>query len=248
MSALSTFGIASYVLILAGAFTVRSAAGFGAGLIAIPMLALILPVSTAVSVASIFTTLTSVQQVSRQWRQVAWRQFILIFSYSMVGIGLGLYFIKLLNEDVMRHGLGIFMILYSLYALLSTGTAFYVPSRWHRMVGAGVGIVGGLCSALFGAGAGPIYVVYFDILRLEKAVFRATMSAVVVLGGAARIAGYESDGFYGVSTLGLLAIGLPSVVVGSWLGDRVVNRLSARSFSRLVAGIMLVSGVTLLVR
>jgi uncharacterized membrane protein YfcA len=74
------------------------------------------------------------------------------------------------------------------------------------------------------------------------------MSAVVVLGGAARIAGYESDGFYGSSTLGLLAIGLPVVVVGSWLGDRIVYRLSARSFSRMVAAIMLLSGITLLVR
>jgi uncharacterized membrane protein YfcA len=142
--------------------------------------------------------------------------------------------------------LGVFMILYSLYALYSTDTAYYVPARWHGPIGAGVGIVGGLCSALFGAGAGPIYVVYFDILRLEKAVFRATMSAVVVLGGAARIAGYESYGFYGASTLGLLAIGLPVVIVGSWLGDRVVYRLSARSFSRMVTGLMLLSGVTLL--
>lgn len=248
MSGLSTLGIALYALILLGAFTIRSAAGFGAGLIAIPMLALILPVSTAVSVATILTTLTSVQQVSRQWRDVAWRQFFIIFSYSMVGIGLGLYFIKLLDEDLMRHGLGIFMILYSLYALFSTGTAFYLPTRWHGALGAGVGVVGGLCSALFGAGAGPIYVVYFDILRLEKAIFRATMSAVVVLGGFARIAGYESAGFYGASTLGLLAVGLPAVIVGSWVGDRVVNRLSAQSFSRLVAMIMLLSGVTLLIR
>jgi uncharacterized membrane protein YfcA len=246
MSTLSTPGIAFYAVILLGAFAVRSAAGFGAGLIAIPMLALILPVSTAVSVATVLTTLTSVQQVSREWRQVAWRQFIIIFCYSMIGIGLGLYFIKLLDEDLMRHGLGLFMILYSLYALYSTDTAYYVPARWHGPIGAGVGIVGGLCSALFGAGAGPIYVVYFDILRLEKAVFRATMSAVVVLGGAARIAGYESYGFYGASTLGLLAIGLPVVIVGSWLGDRVVYRLSARSFSRMVTAIMLLSGVTLL--
>ena len=90
--------------------------------------------------------------------------------------------------------------------------------------------------------------VYFDILRLEKAVFRATMSAVVLLGGAARIAGYGSYGFYGPSTITLLAIGLPVVIVGSWLGDRVVYRLSARSFSRLIAAVMLLSGITLLIR
>jgi uncharacterized membrane protein YfcA len=140
------------------------------------------------------------------------------------------------------------MIVYSIYALLAADTSRFVPRRWHGALGASVGIVGGLFSALFGAGAGPIYVVYFDILRLEKTVFRATMSAVVVLGGAARIAGYESYGFYGPSTIALLAVGIPVVIVGSWLGDRVVYRLSARSFSRLVAAIMLLSGVALLIR
>jgi uncharacterized protein len=248
MSALSTFGLAFYAAVLLGAFAVRSAAGFGAGLIAIPMLALILPVSTAVSVATVFTTLSSVQQVSREWRQIAWRQFILIFFYSMIGVGLGLYFITILDADVMRRCLGIFMIGYSLHALWAAGTVRLLPSRWHGVLGAGVGIVGGLLSALFGAGAGPIYVVYFDILRLEKAVFRATMSAVVLLGGAARIAGYGSYGFYGSSTIALMAIGLPLVIVGSWLGDRVVHRLSARSFSRLVAAVMLLGGIVLLVR
>ena len=248
MSSLSLPGLAFYVLVLMGAFAVRSAAGFGAGLVAIPMLAFILPVSTAVSVATIFTTLSSIQQVSREWRQIAWRQFAVIFLYSMLGIGLGLYFIKLLDENILRHCLGVFLILYSIYALSAADTSRMLPRRWHGALGAGVGIVGGLCSALFGAGAGPIYVVYFDILRLEKAVFRATMSAVVLLGGAARIAGYESFGFYGHSTIALLAVGLPLVIVGSWLGDRLVYRLSARSYSRLVAALMLFSGVTLLIR
>ena len=248
MSALSSLGLAFYAAVLLSAFAVRSAAGFGAGLVAIPMLAFILPVSTAVSVATVLTTLSSIQQVSREWRQIAWRQFIVIFVYSMVGVGLGLYFIKLLDENILRRCLGGFLILYSIYALSAADTSRLLPRRWHGALGAGVGIVGGLCSALFGAGAGPIYVVYFDILRLEKAVFRATMSAVVLLGGAARIVGYESFGFYGRSTLALLAVGLPLVVIGSWLGDRLVYRLSARSFSRLVAAIMLLSGTTLLIQ
>jgi uncharacterized membrane protein YfcA len=140
------------------------------------------------------------------------------------------------------------MILYSIYGLWAADTSRFLPRRWHGVCGAGVGIVGGLCSALFGAGAGPIYVVYFDILRLEKAVFRATMSAVVLLGGAARIVGYGNFGFYGQSTIVLLAVGLPLVIAGSWLGDRLVYRLSARSFSQLVAAVMLLSGITLLIR
>ncbi|MBV9824936.1 MAG: sulfite exporter TauE/SafE family protein [Alphaproteobacteria bacterium] len=249
MAALSSYSLVFYAAVLLGAFMVRSAAGFGAGLIAIPMLALILPVSTAVSVASVLTVLSSTQQVSREWRQIAWRHFIMIFLYSMVGVALGLYFVKLLNEDLMRPALGIFMILYSLRALFSAGnSARPVSARWHAPLGAGVGIVGGLCSALFGAGAGPIYIVYFDILRLEKAVFRATMSAVVLLSGGARIVGYGSLGLYTGSSIALLAIGIPLMIAGSWVGDRVVYRLNARSFARLVSAVMLLSGATLLIR
>src|ERR1700680_2163127 len=123
MSALSSLGLAFYAAVLLSAFAVRSAAGFGAGLIAIPMLAFILPVSTAVSVATVLTTLSSVQQLSREWRQIAWRKFVIIFLYSMVGVGLGLYFIKLLDEDVLRHCLGVFLILYSIYALSEADTS-----------------------------------------------------------------------------------------------------------------------------
>jgi uncharacterized membrane protein YfcA len=248
MAAMSSLSLAFYAAVLFGAFTLRSAAGFGAGLIAIPMLAFVLPVSTAVSVATVLTTLTSMSQVTREWRHVAWRQFAVIFLYSMAGIGLGLYFMQFLDENVLRRCLGVFLIVYAVHALWAADSLRLLPRRWHGALAAAVGIVGGLLSALFGAGAGPIYVVYFDILRLERAIFRATMSAVVVLGGAARIVGYGSYGFYGRSTLVLLAVGVPVVFLGSWLGDRVVYRLSARSFSRLVAAVVLLSGVTFLVR
>lgn len=248
MSSLSFPGLAFYVLVLIGAFAVRSAAGFGAGLIAVPMLAFILPVSTAVSVATALTTLTSMRQVCRDWRQIAWQQFALVVSYTVIGIGVGFYFIKLLDESALRRGLGLFLIIYSIYALLMTSTSPAVPTRWHGGLAAAAGITGGLCSALFGGGAGPLYVVYFDLLRMEKDVFRATMSAVVLIGGATRMAGYGSYGFYGHSTVALLMLGLPLVLVGSWLGDRLVHRLRAHTFSQFVGALVLLSGVALLLK
>jgi uncharacterized membrane protein YfcA len=98
MSSLSSLGLAFYVVVLIGAFAVRSAAGFGAVLIAVPMLAFVLPVPTAVSVASALTIVTSTQQVSRGWSQIAWAQFFIVSFYTMIGIGLGFYFISMLNE------------------------------------------------------------------------------------------------------------------------------------------------------
>lgn len=248
MASLSLFGLGFYMLVMTGAFAVRSAAGFGAVLIAMPMLAFVLPVSTAVSVTTALTAITSVHQVSRDWHRVAWPHFAVMAFYSAIGIGLGFYFITMLDEHALRRGLGVFLILYSLYALATAGAAPALPLRWRRALAAGTGVAGGLLGTLFGAGVGPIYVVYFNTLRLEREIFRVTMATVVLLGGAARIAGYARLGLYEGSSIGLIALGLPLVVVGSWLGDRVIRRLDPRRFGWLVGGLILLSGVALLLK
>jgi uncharacterized membrane protein YfcA len=46
----------------------------------------------------------------------------------------------------------------------------------------------------------------------------------------------------------LIALGLPLVVVGSWLGDRVIRRLDPVRFGWLVGGLVLLSGIALLVK
>jgi len=236
------------MVVMIGAFAVRSAAGFGAVLIAMPMLAFVLPISTAVSVTTALTAITSVHEVSRDWRRVAWRHFMIMALYSAIGIGLGFYFINMLEEHALRRSLGVFLILYSIYALATANASRTVSARWRGALAAGTGIAGGLLGTLFGAGVGPIYVLYFSTLRLEKEIFRVTMSTVVLLGGAARIAGYASLGFYERSTIALIAVGLPIVVVGSWLGDRVILRLDPRMFSRLIGGLILLSGLGLLLK
>ena len=245
---MSALGLAFYMAVLTGAFAVRSAAGFGAVLVAMPMLAFVLPVSTAVSITTALTAITSVHHLSRDWHRVAWRHFAIMAFYSAIGIGLGFYFINLLDEHALRRSLGGFLMLYAIYAWATAGTAPVFPARWRRALAAGTGVAGGLLGTLFGAGVGPIYVIYFNALRLEREIFRVTMSTVVLLGGAARIAGYARLGFYESSSVFLIAIGLPLVIVGSWLGDRVIRRLDPRMFGRLVGGLIFFSGLALLLK
>ena len=248
MSSLSLLGLVFFMLVMIGAFAVRSAAGFGAVLIAMPMLTFVMPISTAVSITTALTAITSVHHLGRDWRRVAWRHFAIMAFYSAIGIGLGFYFIKMLDEHALRRSLGVFLILYSIYALATARGSRTVSARWHGTLAAGTGVAGGLLGTLFGAGVGPIYVVYFDALRMEREIFRVTMSTVVLLGGVARIAGYASFGFYEYSSIALIAVGLPLVFVGSWLGDKVIRRLDPQRFSWLVGGLILLSGVGLLVK
>jgi uncharacterized protein len=248
VAGLSAFELAFYTAVLICAFTVRSAAGFGAVLVAMPMLAFIVPVSTAVSVTTALTAITSVHQVSRDWRRVAWWHFAIMTAYSAIGTGLGLYFLNMLDESALRRGLGAFLILYSLYALATVKASLVFPARWRGVLAASTGITGGLLGTIFGAGVGPVYVVYFNTLRMDREIFRVTMSTIMLLGGAARIAGYATLGFYETSCIALIVLGLPLVAVGSWLGDRVVRRLDPQMFAWLVGGLILLSGIGLLVK
>jgi uncharacterized protein len=248
MLPLSLLALAFYSVAMIGAFAVRSAAGFGAVLIAVPMLAFILPVSSAVSVATALTALTSVGHISRHWRRIAGRQFALLAFYSLIGIGLGFCFIKTLDENALRRGLGAFLIVYSIYALWTSGAPPVFAARWHAALAEGAGIAGGFVGALFGGGVGPIYVIYFNALRLERDVFRVTLTTVALVGGAARIAGYASLGFYGRSTLALVVVGLPLMAIGSKLGDWLALSLNPRVFGWFVGGLVLLSGVALLVK
>ena len=208
------------MVVMIGAFAVRSAAGFGAVLIAMPMLAFVLPISTAVSVTTALTAITSVHEVSRDWRRVAWRHFMIMALYSAIGIGLGFYFINMLEEHALRRSLGVFLILYSIYALATANASRTVSARWRGALAAGTGIAGGLLGTLFGAGVGPIYVLYFSTLRLEKEIFRVTMSTVVLLGGTAFKAGYPSVGFYERSSIELISVGFLLVVFSTCWATR----------------------------
>lgn len=248
MASLSAFGLAFYVLVMTGAFAVRSAAGFGAVLVAVPMLAFVMPVSMAVSVTTVLTATASMSQMRRDWQKIAWRQVLLISFYTVIGIAIGFYFISILDEHALRRGLGVFLMIYSVYAVWTANTPMILPARWHDALAAGAGVAGGLVGALFGGGVGPIYVVYFNTLRLDRYVFRVTMSTVTLLGGAARIAGYASFGFYGHTAFKLIAAGLPLVLVGSWLGDRLVRRLDPRTFCRFVGGLIFLSGAALVLK
>jgi uncharacterized membrane protein YfcA len=245
---LSVFGFAFFALVLVGAFAVRSAAGFGAVLIAVPMLAFVLPVPTAVAVATALSVATSVRHVRRDWRMIAWRQFAIVSVYTIIGIGAGFYCLKLIDGNTLRRGLGGFLVLYSIYMLSSGGAPPVLPPRWHNLLAAGAGIVGGFLGALFGGGVGPIYVVYFNLLRLEREVFRVTMTTVMLVGGTVRIAGYAGFGFYRGASLALLALGLPLVGIGSWLGDWLARRIEPRLFSFFVGGLVLLSGAALLLK
>jgi uncharacterized membrane protein YfcA len=245
------FGVIDYVIFVCAvmlAFAVRGGAGFGGGIVLAPLLALVAPLAVVVPVSSALNMISGVSQGVRDWRKVAWRDLLRIAPFSFAGVLLGIWLLTRIDAKPLSRAFGIFIVLYALYMLKSKGVMPTIARRWLYPLGAFLSLLAGTIGSLFGGAAGPLYVMYLSALRLERDVFRATITMIMLTMGSARVIGFLATGMYTQKVLTLLAIGLPLVLIGGWIGARVVARLDQDRFGRLVGMVLLVSGFILAVK
>jgi uncharacterized membrane protein YfcA len=81
---------------------------------------------------------------------------------------------------------------------------------------------------------------------MQPAVFRATISAIFLVQGAAALVAFALGGQITRDAVLVALAGLPGVIVGSLVGERGFRRLDARTFSRVVLGMLFLSGLVAL--
>jgi len=231
------------VLILVGAYFVRGITGFGSGLIAIPLLALFLPLSIVVPVVGLLDYIASAGHGMHHRRQVRWAEILVLLPFTLLGVGLAMYLFHTVDGASLSKALGGFVLLYALYTL----TGMMPRARGSRLWAVPAGGVGGVVSGLFGTG-GPFYVIYLQLRQLDKTAFRATIAMVFLMDGSTRIIAYFATGLYQAQTMILVAIALPIMVLAMYLGGKVHTNLSPLAFQRGIGVLLIVSGVALLLR
>jgi len=230
-----------------GAFVIRGMSGFGAGMIGIPLLAFLIPVHTAVSMFGLLVLVLFTFLSIRDWREVVRHELKLLLVPTLLGVVAGVLLFKYLDSRLLLQLLGGFLIAYALYtfAVHSFGLPEMTCSdRWAIPVG----FVGAVIDTLFGGGGGTLVVIYLHMRKVGRAPFRATVAALWLFEMIARIAGYGAAGYYTAETLLLCALFLPLMAAGTWAGERLGNRISQESFSKVMASLLLVAGASLLVK
>ena len=101
---------------------------------------------------------------------------------------------------------------------------------------------------MFGGGSAPFYAVYFKALRLPRDAFRATITMVMLMQAVMRIGGYAGMGLFDATVLLPLAVGLPFMLAGGWVGDAIVDGASPVTFNRIIGSVLLLGGVALITK
>ncbi|MEP7329677.1 MAG: sulfite exporter TauE/SafE family protein [Betaproteobacteria bacterium] len=230
---------------LGAGYAVRGVAGFGSGVVATPLLTFVLPLSTTAPLITVIGFFVSVRQALVDWSLIEWRRVAIFIPGSLVGTALGLLVFKTVDPLLLARLLGIYILLYAFYSMFG--------ERWlrrslHLPLWAvhPVAIAGAIVATIFGGLAGPIYVTYFDALKLPKSVFRVTVSTTLLALNLVRSAGYFASGIFRVEDLTLIAAAFIPVAIGTFIGDRMHHHLDPKAFRRGIGVLLVASGLGLL--
>lgn len=229
--------------ILSVAYFIRGMAGFGSGLIGVPLLAFFLPLKIAVPMIVLLDYLASLSHGIKHRELIQWKEILPVLPFSILGVTLALYLLHNLDASLLKKFLGGFILLYAIYSLFSI-TPQRKASRWWAIL---AGSFGGLIGALFATG-GPFYVIYLKLRGLNKSEFRATFALVFLLDGAARLSGFTLAGFYNRDLLLLILASVPFMAVGLYVGGHVHTSISQQRFQQMISILLIVSGIALLIK
>ena len=230
-----------------GAYVVRGMSGFGAGLISAPLLVMVLPIHVVVPASGLLVFVLFIFLTIRDRQHVIWRELKLLAPPTVVGVVAGLFLFRSLDNALLVGMLGGFLILYSVYmfAVHVFGLPeFKCSERWALPVG----FAGSFIDTLFGGGGGALVVIYMHARGMGRMEFRATVATLWFIEMIARIAGYGLAGFYTREVLILVAALLPMMWAGTWVGEKLGNRVSPATFQRILAAMLMLSGVSLLLK
>jgi uncharacterized membrane protein YfcA len=240
MLPLSALVCAPLISLLAA--TVLAIGGFGSALVSIPLLALVLPLKIVVPLVLLQDFLASLLMGIRLRGDIDRREVLRVIPSMLVGIAAGVTLLVTVPARGMLFALGSFVVIYGAYTLASGGTGVRLSRRWAIPAGLAGGMVGGA----MGVG-GPIYVMYYAGRIDDPTRLRASMSLTFLISTGTRVALLAATGLLLDARLwGMLALMVPGLLGGLFLGQRIGKRLSRPHVMRLVAVMLVMSGTSVL--
>lgn len=247
MASLDWLQIAATAAIVFLAFVVRGTSGFGAGMVAIPLLVFVIPIRTAVPMMSLLVFTLFMILFIRDRRDVVWEELKRLLPFTLAGVVAGALLFKNLDSSLLTKLLGIVIVSYALYVLAVQ--YFGMPelrcsARWAYPAG----FVGAVVDTMFGGGGGTLVVIYMHLRGIGRVQFRATVAVLWFFEMIARIGGYALSGFYTLQTLMLVLLLLPLMWAGTRAGEAIGNRISQETFSKVLAVMLLAAGTSVLLK
>ena len=240
VDALSIILLASLIVLVA--HIMKGVTGFGSSLIIVPLLSLFVDIKFVVPVMAIMTFFAGLILFLMTKKHIKKDEFFLVLMFVMVGSFIGAQILANYDSILLKRIFAIFVILFSLRMLLTSERK--IIRKIKKFWGAIAGFIGGILGGMFDTNGPPI-VIYFGH-KLDKEKFRATITAIFFVDVIWRNILYVSNGVTSLDTLKFALFLLPALIIGIFLGSKIHLKINEVLFRRIVAVILLITGIVLI--
>jgi uncharacterized membrane protein YfcA len=231
---------AAIIGILFVASLTASTFGFGVGLIAMPILAVIVDIKTASPLVGLVITTVIVTILLRQWREVQFKSVWRLIIASFLGVPVGLFLLKGAHDHVMKLVLAVIIIAFSFYNLFTPHLLTLKTERSSYLFGGLAGILGGAYTI-----PGPPIIIYGILRQWPPSSFRVTLLGCFLPSTILVIFGHYSAGLWTSTVLQLYACSFPAVLLAIVIGNRINRSLPKGKFDSVIYGLLIVIGLLL---
>ena len=226
----------------AGGF-VSGLAGFAMGIVVLAVwLHFLSPVLCATVVVA-FGLITQGYGVWKLREAFDWRRVAPFVAGGLAGVPIGTFLLAHSNPDHLRIGIGILVILYSLYGLFRPSIKVVTPSTAADV---SVGIANGMLAGLIGL-VGIIITIWCQLRGWPKDVQRTVFQPVMLSMSVVSLIAFGAAGAITPDSVRMFLLGVPFIFAGTWLGLRLYGKVNEEGFRRIVLWLLLLSGASLVV-
>lgn len=227
---------------LCGGFT-QGLAGFGSTLVALPLLALVMDLRVATPVCCLLAIAINSILTSRLRGHIVWPALGLLLAASLPGMALGANLLRSLPGEYLKGALGLAVLIFVVHALRRS------PLDRMRGGGRGYALAAGFVAGCMGAAIGvngPPVVAWVSRQGYDRHAVRATLTAYFLLAGIGVIGAQYLAGLLTRDVWTRVAVAAPTLLVGLAAGMGCCGRISEAAFSRIMFGVLALSGTSLL--
>lgn len=237
----ATFAIAAAVM--AGSYVIFGITAFGAALFTVPVLSHFFPLDFVLPMCALIDATAALALGMRFSKDAHWSELKWMVPLSLAGAIAGVTLLVALPQQATIAGIGTLLVAYAAYSLRRAEVTRTISRAWAPVAG----FVGGAFGTLFGVGAPP-YAIYLSHRTHDKLAYRATLSNMVIFSVGMRVVVFAAGGLMLADRITGYAVLVPFALAGLWLGNRLHARISRAGLLRVVSGLLLLIGASLIAR
>ena len=233
------WGIILIIIAISG--IVKGVTGFGFALFSLPLLIHFIPVKNLVPLITLINLFTSIIIIF-QSKIFYFKRSVLLLSISgSAGVITGSFILKYMPEENLKIIVSVALIIISFIFL--TGYRFKIRKirRGNVLAGFISGFMGGSLSV-----SGPPLALFLTSIKTSTLNFRYIFAWFSVITASVALLDYIKIGLFNTTIICIFLLSAPILLICSWLGKIIAEKISVSVFYKGVILITLLSGILLL--